>query len=327
VSTYNCSSEGGIDAAVNREETSNILKRAAEENLPAQPGSSSGYPYFFELKDGEVAARLNLTQGAFVVELVKTTKNSLNQIVYEMDDKDKRKIKVYGNYTFNKSQPKIDVKKSVTPAASGESFNKTKIDVTFTYTEKPEDKNKNDTLELTSAELKLTIEWGIPTRHDYWNITAAQLTVNAKIDSTDQKVETDLTPKFSYSGLPGDSACTNGYGICAPVGLCWSCDDQVLKPNNLKAVGEGKYTLMWHFPGMILEPEWGATKNVSASKFKFSANWDCDPLLPLSVWVSLLISLRLAAILIGAVQMLSALQVPSKWDDPKKAGIQVAQTE
>ena len=35
----------------------------------------------------------------------------------------------------------------------------------------------------------------------------------------------------------------------------------------------------------------------------------------------------MASILIWAIQMLSALSVPNKWDDPKKPGIQVAQTE
>ena len=60
---------------------------------------------------------------------------------------------------------------------------------------------------------------------------------------------------------------------------------------------------------------------------RFSYNWDCDPLLPLPVWVGLLVTLLLASILIWAIQMLAALQCPNKWDDPKKPGIQVAQTE
>ena len=35
----------------------------------------------------------------------------------------------------------------------------------------------------------------------------------------------------------------------------------------------------------------------------------------------------LLIIIISAVSMLSALQTPNKWDDPKKPGIQVAQAE
>ena len=94
-----------------------------------------------------------------MVELVKTVKNSEGVIIYEMDDKDKRKVKVYGNYTFSKTQPKIDVTRTVTPGAAGASFNTTKIDVTFTYTETGD----SGTLKLKTAELKMTIEWGAPT--------------------------------------------------------------------------------------------------------------------------------------------------------------------
>ena len=60
---------------------------------------------------------------------------------------------------------------------------------------------------------------------------------------------------------------------------------------------------------------------------RFSANWDCDPLLPLSVWVGLLVSLLLVSILAWAIKMLADLQTPNKWDDPKKPGIHVPQAE
>ena len=38
---------------------------------------------------------------------------------------------------------------------------------------------------------------------------------------------------------------------------------------------------------------------------RFSAPWDCDPLLPLPVWVGVLISLFLAAILLWAIQVIT----------------------
>ena len=45
---------------------------------------------------------------------------------------------------------------------------------------------------------------------------------------------------------------------------------------------------------------------------RFSAPWDCDPLLPLPVWVGILISLFLAAILLWAIQVSSpSLQMMS----------------
>ena len=77
-----------------------------------------------------------------------------------MDPSHPRNIKEYGNYTFNKTQPKIEVSRAVTPGASGSS-NSTKIDVTFTYTEAGSGSGK-DSLKLKDAVLKLTIEWGAP---------------------------------------------------------------------------------------------------------------------------------------------------------------------
>ena len=60
---------------------------------------------------------------------------------------------------------------------------------------------------------------------------------------------------------------------------------------------------------------------------RFSANWDCDPLIPLSVWIGLLVTLLLVSILAWGLQMLADLQTPNKWDDPKKPGIHVPQAE
>ena len=70
-----------------------------------------------------------------------------------------------------------------------------------------------------------------------------------------------------------DFACTTGYGICAPLGLCWSCNDQVeysqlqhrgmcvvfqvMKPNNVTKVGAEQMTVFLHMPGMVLEPARG----------------------------------------------------------------------
>ena len=106
---------------------------------------------------------------------------------------------------------------------------------------------------------------------------------------------------------------------------------QVLKPGNLTAVGPGQFTVMWHLRGMLLEPDWGRGLNTTTFRSdtrtlgshlyiltilafnfaflwlmccnavsRFSSNWDCDPLLPLSVWVGILITLLLASILLWA---------------------------
>ena len=70
--------------------------------------------------------------------------------------------------------------------------------------------------------------------------------------------------------LPSISpACTTGYGICAPLGLCWSCTDQVLRAKNLTVVKENQLSVLWHLPGMVLEPEWGNTANLTGAQFRF----------------------------------------------------------
>ena len=69
--------------------------------------------------------------------------------------------------------------------------------------------------------------------------------------------------------LPSISpACTTGYGICAPLGLCWSCTDQVLRAKNLTVVKENQLSVLWHLPGMVLEPELGKTANLTRAQFR-----------------------------------------------------------
>lgn len=285
--------------------------------------TSQDYLYFFEIKDtaGQTVARLNLTQGPFYAELVKTTKNEAGMIVYVMDGS--RELK-YGRYNFTGKPASVSATKSETITEHG---NSTKLEITFSYKES----GSNNTLfDVQTAELKMRVEWGVPARLDYWNITSINLTLKANVNSTSKSLEVDLTPRFSYNTPTEYSispACTTGYGICAPLGLCWSCTDQVLRAKNLTVVKENQLSVLWHLPGMVLEPEWGNTANLTGAQFRFSANWDCDPLIPLSVWVGLLVTLLLVSILAWGLQMLADLQTPNKWDDPKKPGIHVPQAE
>ena len=50
--------------------------------------------------------------------------------------------------------------------------------------------------------------------------------------------------------------------------------------------------------------------------FRFGYNWDCDPLIHIFLWISLLITLILANIFLWAMSMLSALQTHNNVDDP-----------
>ena len=79
-------------------------------------------------------------------------------------------------------------------------------------------------------------------------MTSAGLTLTGKIGDKAQ-LTADLTPKlvhhtctlstltvhmihfrFSYTGKEGDTACTTGYGTCAPLSLSWACSNQVTDP-------------------------------------------------------------------------------------------------
>ena len=74
--------------------------------------------------------------------------------------KDGRKIKQFGNYTFDTSNPVITAVKTVVNTTDETS---TKINITFTYTEKAND-SSNAVLKVQDAELKFTVQWGLPTR-------------------------------------------------------------------------------------------------------------------------------------------------------------------
>lgn len=294
-------------------------------DLNSNSTTVGNFSNFYEIEDstGMIVARLVLTQGPFFVELVKT-KNESGVLSYVTSEKS-RQIHQFGNYSFTSERPKV------TATKSGAGKNGTELEITFSFTENT---SSSEAFNVKTAELKMTVEWGVPVRMDYWNMTNITLSMSADINITDVTSQTwtnlDLSPRFSYNTPSEHSispACTNGYGICAPIGLCWSCNDQVLKPHNIKEVGADKWAVFWHLPGLVLEPEWGPTVNLTMEQFRFSANWDCDPLIPLSVWVGLLVSLLLVSILAWAIKMLTDLQVPNKWDDPKKPGIHVPQAE
>merc|ERR1711874_220644 len=155
-------------------------------------------------------------------------------------------------------------------------------------------------------------------------VVLRQNDLEGKLNGTDSNFTVNLTPaKFGYSPHAPDFACTTGYGICAPLGLCWSCNDQVMKPNNVTKVGAEQMTVFLHLPGMVLEPARGN----NTFKYGFSFNWDCDPLIPISLWASLLITLFLATILFWALFMISSLHTPNKFDDPKGPSIHVPQAD
>jgi len=301
------------------ENVDEVLRRAADdsladnENTVVEPDAFV-YPYFFEIKDasGQVAARLNLTQGPFNLTWVKTTTNDNGQVVYVTK---KGQIEIMDISLLNGTVP------TTSAVVTGSMENGTGvIDITIAY----QGMSAGADYVVSGAVIKASIELGGPTRTDYWNITSASISVDYTANETASNITVDLTPaKFGYSPHAADAACTTGYGICAPKGLSWSCTDQVMRPNNVTLIGADKPTVFLHLQGMVLEPTLGN----NTFKNGFSFNWDCDPIIPISLWASLLITIFLATILFWALYMISSLHTPNKFDDPKGPSIHVPQAE
>jgi len=173
-------------------------------------------------------------------------------------------------------------------------------------------------LTVTEAQLTLKVTTKGLTRPDYWNMTSASLSLTGTMGDKALPAQSDVTPKVGYSWA--EPACTAPYGICAPRGLSWTCTDQVLAPETsvVSKLKLGDQTVRVHLPGLLLK-----LGNSTEEVF----NWDCEPLIPLSIWVSVLITLFLASLLMWGICMLANLQTPSKFDDPKGPSIHVPTTE
>merc|ERR1719427_1143275 len=180
--------------------------------------------YFFEIKDAnnQVAAWLKLNKGPFSVDLVKTTTNDLKKVVYVTDDK--KNTEIFGQSFFNQTSATT----SAVITTNGANNTNTKMTLTIAY----DGMSGNSSFDVSSAEITLSIELGGPSRIDYWNLTAASIKLVTTVDTIPTSINLDLTPKFGYSSSIADIACATGYGVCAPLGLCWSCDDEVMRPNN-----------------------------------------------------------------------------------------------
>ena len=100
-------------------------------------------------------ARLSLTRGPFYAELVKTKKSEAGQILYVMEGGRERR---YGRYNFTRKPDSISATKTTTNHAT---YNSTKLDITFSF---KENGNNNTLFDVQTAELKMTVEWGVPAR-------------------------------------------------------------------------------------------------------------------------------------------------------------------
>jgi len=198
------------------------------------------------------------------------------------------------------------------------------LTLTIQYTELWYNKTANYT-PPTNASLQLVITTEGENRADYWNLTSAVLKLSGQYnENISYPANTDVTAQFGYSWA--EPACTAPYAPCAPRGLAWTCNDQVfaLTPNSLNATyfsSINATTADAHLHGLRLRL--GPKKNTTGEEF----GWDCEPLIPISVWASVLITIFLASILLWGVCMLAYLNTPTKFDDPKGPSIYVPAAE
>jgi len=177
------------------ENVDDVLRRAADDSLAENENTvvdpdAFVYPYFFEIKDasGQVAARLNLTQGPFNLTWVKTTTNDKGQVVYVTK---KGQVDVMDFSLFNGTVP------TTSAVVTGSMENGTGvIDITIAY----QGMSAGADYVVSGAVIKASIELGGPTRTDYWNITSASISVDYTANETASNITVDLTPaKFGYS--------------------------------------------------------------------------------------------------------------------------------
>jgi len=185
------------------------------------------------------------------------------------------------------------------------------VDVILTYSgiSGPSDSNLN----ITAQEVKISFKlvYGSP-RGDYWNASAIVASLTGSLEGNGTNVplnfSTDVTPKSGKTANIADAQCTNGYGICAPLLLSWSCGSQVLSPLTLSSQAATAYSVRLSFSDLQIQV---------GDKTSWLNNWDCDPILSIGLWSTLLVTLLLVAILTYAIAMISTVATPDKYDDPK----------
>jgi len=275
------------------------------------------YPYYYEMKNssGDTLVRMNLTGGPLTLDLLQIVKNEKDKLVL-VTEKRGRRPQIFGSVGLSGA--------AITTATKKDDGS---IDFSITFHGDVGDKSS---FLVETATIKMSVVTGAP-KKDYWRVTSVTASLSgSRNDSVTNNAthfevtDLDLTPRYGYTGEKGNSACTNGYSICAPIGLSWTCDSQSLKPVNLTKVGVG-YTVQLDLTGLFLQLGKGLpTSRVYAS---WGYNWDCDPLFPLELWVCVLVTLLMASILFYAIAMIGSIATPDKFDDPKGPSIHVGNQE
>lgn len=269
--------------------------------------STGDYAFFYNITDGDnVLAYLNLTKAPIRLDLVKVGDGGALMRDSRND------VQIFGTSL-------LTVVPTITASNTTVANNQRLISAKLAFKDIPE---QDPAFSVKTADLEISIQIGGPTRTDYWNMTSIKLALSFSVNgSNPESLSVDLTPRFGFTTRMGDTACESGYGICAPLATMWTCRDQRLQQVNLKSAEKGAYTVVSHFYGMQLQP------NLGTKPFSWGYFWDCDPVIPLPVWVALIISLGMAFVVWWALFMLNGIHPPTKFDDPKGPSIHIPQTD
>lgn len=179
---------------------------------------------------------------------------------------------------------------------------------------------KGDNVTLTKADL--TFEMTLNTNTSYWSLSGLNVVYEGTIGtngSSSQALSFNeslvVAPKPGFTSLPEDLNCQRGYTSCAPVNLCWRCSDQQLFGNT--TVKGSKLVSGLTMPGIVLQPL------IANGTQQFGYPWNCDPVFSSALWVGLLLTIGLAMVVYWAVDMLTNLHTPNKFDDPRGKPISV----
>eukprot|EP00088_Acartia_fossae_P022080 TRINITY_DN23373_c0_g1_i1.p1 TRINITY_DN23373_c0_g1~~TRINITY_DN23373_c0_g1_i1.p1 ORF type:complete len:283 (-),score=77.93 TRINITY_DN23373_c0_g1_i1:192-1040(-) len=112
---------------------------------------------------------------------------------------------------------------------------------------------------------------------------------------------------------------SHGYKVMAPLGLSFGC----YAPGMFRPKGnfsEQSVSAGLTFPDLQLQV-------YKVHKGRFGPVWECGDMIPIGLWVGILITLMFASICAWGFTMLANINGPDRFDDPKKPGIYVPQTD
>lgn len=235
-------------------------------------------------------------------------------------------IQILNKSDFSMKKPKIQASfelfPNITTSTGTSTVNGT--DTSFTLVIKSDEPIKDNKTELTSSEI--TFEIYYYKKIGYWILTNIKVALKGTLeDNTSFNIDEnlDVLSRPGYTKSLADLSCQRGYATCAPKSICWACSDQTIKPNQTKI--QGKYFGQLKLIGIKLQPMLGNETRAPGSHFGYE--WNCDPIIPLSVWVGLLLALLLAMFISWAVDMLTSLHTPTRFDDPKGKPLTVPTTD